>query len=138
MGYKLQLHLIFLLFFFPITLKAQLTFVKSGYVNRNFIQLLAQPSKQTSAMLTLKCNQKIRIYKSENTVDKKFYRVKVDKDWGLVEKIYISDRKVDCFAQQYPEFFQELVRKGIIEAKDFYFLGELNNEMEEAVVHPYD
>lgn len=111
----------------------------TGYIQRCFVQLLIEPIKQSSAARTLKCNEKISIYNTigPNPAGEIFYKVKVDKDWGFIEKSYVSTKKVNCFTSKYPEFFQEMVKKGIVEGKDLYLWGELFNELDSIQINVF-
>lgn len=106
-------------------------FKGTAYINQSFTQLLVEPIKQTSALKTLKCNEKIHIESSINNKIQ-FYKIKAKNDWGYVEHSNVSKTKSTCFTQEYPEFFAKMVENGIIEGKDLYLWGELYNEMESA------
>lgn len=110
-----------------------------GYIRETFVQLLVVPQKQTSALRTLKCNERVEILEQlpANPSKEIFYKIKIDKDQGFVEQEYISKQKVECFTQKYPEFFQEMVKKGLIEKKDLYLWGELYNEWESTQIQIY-
>ena len=95
-----------------------------GHVHRN-------ASPYSSSLTTISCGHPIKVYKiipksgrPVTVFNKKFHFVKVGPYEGYVSIDYLSEKKVDCFQDRYPKFFDELD----MDLTELYYWGRLYDQ----------
>lgn len=103
---------------------------KVMYVNKIFAQVHKNPSRHSIYLTTTECGHPVKVYKlvSKNRTRVSFNRtwkiVKVGAYDGYIDGEYLSSKKVDCFQDKYPKFFDSLN----LEISDMFYWGKLYDQ----------
>jgi len=101
------------------------------YFNNLFGHIHQNPSKYSTTLTTLSCGHPVRLIgkklskKSTKIVfNKKWNLIKVGPYKGYVQQHFLSKKRVNCFQDRYPKFFDALK----LEITDMYYWGRLKDQ----------
>lgn len=104
---------------------------KVMYVKNLFSLVHRNPSTHSNSLTTIECGHPVKTYKmvsKRNTTRVKFNRewrlVKVGSYEGYINGVQLSSRKVECFQDKFPKFFDSLD----IEINDMFYWGKLHDQ----------
>lgn len=107
-------HLLLILLFISTQSYAQSVVVGIKYFSQIMGNVHQNPARTSQVMTTVNCNHPIKVIaqtKKENTIispKEKWMPVQVGPYEGYVMERFLSDKPVECFAERYPKFFDEL------------------------------
>lgn len=110
---------------------AKTEMIKLTYYKNIFGHLHRNPSQFSSSLTTLACNHPVKIFKmidkngkEQISVDDKWYYASVGSHMGFIQMEYLSDKKVNCFQEQYPRFFDAFN----LDLTELYYFGRLYDQ----------
>jgi|GEM_PF-531950 len=101
------------------------------YFRGSFGHLHQNPSRSSMTLTTIACNHPVKILKvagaqkkQENLlVNKEWYFVRVANYDGYLHKDILSEKRVECFQDKYPRFFESLN----LEVNDLFYWGKIHD-----------
>lgn len=108
------------------------TLIGVKYFNQMMGNVHQNASRFSLVMTTISCNHPVKIMK-ETSVDGKDFALYGDNDWNLVTvgpydgfimSAYLSDKKNECFEEEYSKFFDGLE----LDINDLYYWARLYDQ----------
>ncbi len=107
--------------------------IKVMYYNQMMGNIHQNASRYSQTLTTISCNHPVKIQKiiDVNKKEEIFFgngqwmAVNVGPHEGYLLKHLLSDKKVDCFQDKYPKFFEAMN----LSLTDLYYLGRLNDHL---------
>jgi len=96
------------------------------YFKKLFGHIHKNPSRYSQSLSTIGCGHPIKVLvnKGREEYGKGFYKVKVGPYEGYISKLYLNDKKPNCFQDKYPRFFDNLE----LSLTDMYYWGKLYDQ----------
>lgn len=105
--------------------------LKVMYFNEMMGNVHQNSSRYSQTLTTISCNHPVKIMRTQSGNKEQIYygngewvQVQVGPYDGYLLKDLLSDKKQDCFQDQYPKFFEEMQ----MSLTDLYYLGRLNDQ----------
>ncbi len=107
--------------------------LKVMYFNQVMGNVHQNASRYSQTLTTISCNHPVKIQKIIDTAKKEiiyfgngqWMAVNVGPHEGYLLKHLLSDKKVDCFQDKFPKFFESMN----LSLTDLYYLGRLNDHL---------
>ena len=89
-----------------------------GHLHKN-------PSRSSSSLTTIQCAYPVKVLAgSERALPPGWIHAKVGDDIGFIQSTFLSDKRPDCFQEEYPKFYLNLN----LDLTDMYYWGRLNDQ----------
>lgn len=94
-----------------------------GYYKNLFGHIHKNPSRYSQSLSTIGCNHPIKVLgkKGKPTIKSGFYYARVGPYNGYIRKIDVTKKKVECFQNKYPRFFDYIN----LNLTEMYYWGRL-------------
>ncbi len=107
--------------------------LKIMYYNQTMGNIHQNASRYSQTLTTISCNHPVKVQKVIDQSKKEsiyfgngqWMAVNVGPHEGYLLKHLLSDKKVDCFQDKYPKFFEEMN----MSLTDLYYLGRLHDHL---------
>ena len=116
--------LVFFIFFSAYAATPSSKLVGVFYYKNIFGSLHQGPSQYSSVLTTISCGHPVKVYESSDKTKEKWANVKVGAYTGYVLKDFLATKKVECFQDKYPRFFENLQ----MDLADYYYWGRLYDQ----------
>ena len=96
------------------------------YFDKLFGHIHKSPSRYSQSLSTIGCGHPIKILKTKKgeILENGFYKVKEGPYYGFISKKYLNKKKIICFQDSYPRFFDNLE----LSLTDMYYWGKLYDQ----------
>ena len=113
------------------TKKETKSILKIMYFNEMMGNVHQNSSRYSQTLTTISCNHPVKVIRTQSGDKENLYygngewvQIQVGPYEGYILKDLLSDRKQECFQDQYPKFFDEMK----MSLTDLYYLGRLNDQ----------
>lgn len=116
----------FLLVILSISTFSKETTSRVAYFSKLFGHIHKNPSRYSQSLSTIGCGHPIKVLqgKGGEIVVNEFHKVSVGPYTGYISKKYLRSKKVSCFQDRYPRFFDNLG----LSLTDMYYWGKLYDQ----------